>query len=183
MSNPVFTPWVDEHDASLYRFALSLARRELEACDRVQQPFYNWAMKGEALRKATKAKAWLFTTLDREFLRGRQRDARASSIENLPPGEQGIAAEEVDRGAKVDAATVVVALQSVDEPCRAPRTRFDREDWAVLAIAEALGGPIGPVMSRLARGKAPLRAALQREAAEGKSNVVAFHDAARRTQA
>ena len=60
MSNPVFTPWVDEHEASLYRFALSLARREVEACDRVQQPFYFWATKGEALREATKAKSWLF---------------------------------------------------------------------------------------------------------------------------
>lgn len=124
----------------------------------------------------------MFATLDREFLRGRQRDARATSIEDLPPGAQGIAAEEVDRGAKVDAATVVVALRSVDEPCRALRTRFDREERSVLAIAEALGGPIGPVMSRLSRGKAPLRAALEREAAEGKSNVVAFHAAARRKQ-
>jgi DNA-directed RNA polymerase specialized sigma24 family protein len=65
MSNPVFTPWVDEHDASFYRFALSLARREVEACDLVQRPFYIRATKGEALGEATKAKSWLFATLDR----------------------------------------------------------------------------------------------------------------------
>ena len=50
MSNPAFTQLVDAHYTSLYRFALSLARREADACDLVQQTFYIWATKGEALR-------------------------------------------------------------------------------------------------------------------------------------
>lgn len=54
MSNPVFTQLVDAHYASRYRFALSLARREADACDLVQQTFYIWATKGEALREETK---------------------------------------------------------------------------------------------------------------------------------
>lgn len=183
MSNPVFTQLVDEHYTSLYRFALSLARREADACDLVQQTFYIWATKGDALREETKAKSWLFTTLYREFLRGRRRDARATSIEDLPPGEQDIAAEEVDRVAKLDAATVVVALQAVDETFRAPLTLFYLEDLSYLEIAEALDVPIGTVMSRLSRGKTQLRAALAREEAEGKTKVVSFNDAARRKQA
>ena len=68
MSNPVFTQLVDEHYASLYRFALSLARRDADACDLVQQTFYIWATKGEALREVTKAKSWLFTTLYRSII-------------------------------------------------------------------------------------------------------------------
>lgn len=183
MSNPVFTQWVDEHYASLCRFALSLARREAEAGDLVQPTFSIRATKGGALREATKAKSWLFTTLDRGFLRGRRRDARATSIEDLPPGEQDIAAEEADRVATMDAATVVAALQSVDETLRAPLMLVYLEDLADLEIAEALEVPIGPVMARLSRGKTPLRAALQREEAEGKNKVVAFNDAARRKQA
>jgi RNA polymerase sigma-70 factor (ECF subfamily) len=180
MSNPVFTQWVDEHYASLCRFALSLARREAEAGDLVQPTFSIRATKGGALREATKAKSWLFTTLDRGFLRRRRRDARATSSEDLPPGEQDIAAEEADRVAAMDAATVVAALQSVDETFRAPLMLVYLAD---LEIAEALEVPIGPVMARLSRGKTPLRAALQREEAEGKNKVVAFNDAARRKQA
>lgn len=174
MSNEAFSQLVDAHYASLYRFALSLARREADACDLVQQTFYIWATKGEALREMSKAKSWLFTTLYREFLRGRRRDSRATAIEDLPPGEQDIAAEEVDRVAKMDAASVVAALQSVDEVFRAPLTLFYLEDLSYLEIAEALDVPIGTVMSRLSRGKAQLRAALEREANAAKSKVIAF---------
>jgi RNA polymerase sigma-70 factor (ECF subfamily) len=180
MSNPAFTQLVDAHYASLYRFAYSLARREADACDLVQQTFYIWATKGEALREQAKAKSWLFTTLYREFLRGRRREARATSIEDLPPGEQEIAAEDVDRVAKMDAATVVAALQAVDEAFRAPLTLFYLKDLSYLEIAETLDVPIGTVMSRLSRGKAQLRVALQREEAEGKTKVVPFGGAERK---
>lgn len=63
MSNPVFTPWVDGDYASLCRFALGLARREAEAGDLVQPTLSIRATKRGALREATKAKSWRFTTL------------------------------------------------------------------------------------------------------------------------
>ena len=174
MSNEAFTQLVDAHYAPLYRFALSLARREADACDLVQQTFYIWATKGDALREMSKAKSWLFTTLYREFLRGRRRDTRATSIEDLPLGEQDIAAEDVDRVARLDAMTVVAALHSVDEVFRAPLTLFYLEDLSYLEIAEALEVPIGTVMSRLSRGKAQLRAALARKESAAKSTVISF---------
>lgn len=59
-----------------------------------------------------------------------------------------------DRGAKIEAATVVAALQSVDETFRAPLTLVYPEDLSCLEIAGALGVPIGRVMSRLSRGNA-----------------------------
>ena len=104
MSNEAFAQLVDAHYAPLYRFALSLARNQADAGDLVQQTFYIWATKGHALREMAKAKSWLFTTLYREFLRGRRRDGRATSLEDLPPGEQDVAAVEVDRTAALDAA-------------------------------------------------------------------------------
>lgn len=183
MSNEAFTQLVDAHYASLYRFALSLARREADACDLVQQTFYIWATKGEALREITKVKSWLFTTLYREFLRGRRRDARSTAIEDLPPGERDIAAEDVDRVAKLDAATVLAALQSVDEVFRVPLTLFYLEDLSYLEIAETLDVPIGTVMSRLSRGKAQLRAALEREESAAKSKIVPFSGPGGRKQA
>jgi RNA polymerase sigma-70 factor (ECF subfamily) len=174
MSDDVFTQLVDAHYASLYRFALSLARNGADASDLVQQTFFVWATKGSALRDGSKVKSWLFTTLYREFLRGRRRDSRATSIESLPPGEQDIAAEDVDRVAKMDAPTVMAALQSVDETFRAPLTLFYLEELSYLEIAEALEVPIGTVMSRLTSGKAQLRMALTTAERGGSDKVITF---------
>jgi RNA polymerase sigma-70 factor (ECF subfamily) len=174
MSSEVFSQLVDAHYLPLYRFALSLAKNSADAGDLVQQTFFIWATKGHGLRETTKAKSWLFTTLYREFLRGRRREARATSIEDLPPGETDVAAEEIDRVAKMDAASVVAALHQVDEVFRAPLTLFYLEDLSYQEIAETLEVPIGTVMSRLSRGKAQLRAALVVEQAEVKSRVVPF---------
>src|SRR5256885_16642122 len=60
----------------LYKFAFSLSRAESEACDLTQQTFYVWAAKGHQLRDQTKVKTWLFTTLHRQFLESRRREAR-----------------------------------------------------------------------------------------------------------
>jgi RNA polymerase sigma-70 factor (ECF subfamily) len=162
MNNQAFAELVDAHYAPLYRFALSLARNGSDAGDLVQQTFFIWATKGHGLREISKAKSWLFTTLYREFLRGRRRDSRSSSIEDLPPGEKEPAAEDVDRVARIDAAAVMAALQTVDETFRAPLTLFYLEDMSYQEIAEALDVPIGTVMSRLSRGKSQLRTALER---------------------
>jgi RNA polymerase sigma-70 factor (ECF subfamily) len=182
MSSEVFTQLVDAHYAALYRFALSLAKRPADAGDLVQQTFFIWATKGHGLREAAKAKSWLFTTLYREFLHGRRREARAISLEDLPPGESDVAAEDVDRAARLDAAAVVAALQEVDEVFRAPLTLFYLEDLSYTEIAETLGVPIGTVMSRLSRGKAQLRAALTQEETAAKSKVVPFNGAQGRKQ-
>ena len=87
MGSDTFTQLVDANYASLYRFALSLAKSQADACDLTQQTFFIWATKGQALRDASKAKSWLFTTLYREFLRGRRREARATALDDLPPDQ------------------------------------------------------------------------------------------------
>jgi RNA polymerase sigma-70 factor (ECF subfamily) len=173
MNNEAFAELVDAHYVQLYRFALSLARNTSDAGDLVQQTFFIWATKGHGLRELSKAKSWLFTTLYREFLRGRRRDSRSSSIEDLPPAEKEPAAEDVDRVSKIDATLVMAALQTVDETFRAPLTLFYLEDLSYQEIAEALDVPIGTVMSRLSRGKSQLRMALERADSAG-SKVLPF---------
>lgn len=160
MGQDAFTQLVDAHYAPLYRFALSLARNSADACDLTQQTFYVWATKGSALRDASKVKTWLFTTLYREFLRGRKRGTRMTAIEDLPPGENDVPAAETDLALNLDAQLVVEALQDVDEAFRAPLTLFYLEDISYQEIADMLEVPIGTVMSRLSRGKTQLRAAL-----------------------
>ena len=55
--------------ASLYRFALSLTKNEVEAGDLTQQTFFILAQRSYQIRDSSKVKCWLFTTLRREFLR------------------------------------------------------------------------------------------------------------------
>ena len=54
---------VEEFYMPLYRFGLSLTRKESDAEDLTQQTFYRWQTKGHQLRDAAKVKTWLFTTL------------------------------------------------------------------------------------------------------------------------
>ncbi len=171
-----FEQLVDAHHAALYRFAYSLAKSESAACDLTQQTFYIWATKGHTLRDISKAKSWLFTTLHREFLRGRQRDQRWTSIEDLPPSQADFPAEEMETWRKLDGAGVLEALTKVDEVFRTPLALFYLEDFSYAEIAETLGVPNGTVMSRLSRGKAQLRALLSEAVQSATNKIVPFSE-------
>ncbi|HEU5077987.1 MAG TPA: RNA polymerase sigma factor [Opitutaceae bacterium] len=170
MSQEAFVQIVDAHYSALYRFALSLSRSEADASDLTQQTFYVWATKGHALREVGKVKSWLFTTLYREFLRGRRRGERITSLDTTPEAET--AAVEPEALEAMDSQAVMSALQDVDEVFRAPLTLFYLQELSYQEIAEALEIPIGTVMSRLSRGKAQLRARLNEK--RGATNVVSF---------
>jgi RNA polymerase sigma-70 factor (ECF subfamily) len=174
MGSDTFTQLVDANYASLYRFALSLAKNQADACDLTQQTFFIWAKKGQTLRDGSKAKSWLFTTLYREFLRGRRRDGRITALEDLPPAEADPPAPEVDVVAAMDAAVVMTALQEVDEVFRVPLTLFYLEELSYQEIAEAIDIPIGTVMSRLSRGKTQLRAILAQREKAARDNIIPF---------
>ncbi len=137
----------------LNRFALSLRRHPSDAADLTQQTFLLWASKGHQLREESKVKAWLFTSLYREFLRGeRQRGRELSSESQLSDGEcLPVAANNLDGDA------VVRALLDLEEIYRAPLSLFYLQEHSYKEIAETLDLPVGTVMSRISRGKARLR--------------------------
>lgn len=174
MPSEIFTQLVDAHYAPLFRFALSLTKNPADAGDLTQQTFFIWAKQGHALREAAKAKAWLFTTLYREFLRGRRRAERVTALEDLGPVDADPPAPEVDLLAGLDAGLVLEALHEVDEVYRVPLTLFYLQDLAYKEIAEMLEVPIGTVMSRLSRGKTQLRTALARKEAGTRGRVLPF---------
>ena len=157
-----FQSLVDLHYASLFRFALSLAREESLAGDFVQQTFLKWARHGHQLREAAKAKTWLFTTLHREFLAHRRRvvarEAPAMESEAALEHAPAVAAHP---SVGLDAQAVVAALAQLDETFRAPVAMFYLEEMPYAEIAECLEIPIGTVMSRLARGRDKLRELLR----------------------
>src|SRR6266511_2937794 len=89
---------VDQHYASLYRFALSLCGNETDACDLAQEAYHLLARKGHQLNDPTKVKSWLFTTLYRLFLGQRRRlirfphhelDEVADELPEAPPEPPG----------------------------------------------------------------------------------------------
>jgi RNA polymerase sigma-70 factor (ECF subfamily) len=171
MSQEAFVHLVDAHYGPLYRFAFSLARSEADACDLTQQTFYVWATKGHTLRDVGKVKTWLFTTLYREFLRGRRRGERLTALDTVPEGEIEPTTAQPEKVAAMDGGLVVEALQEVDETFRAPLTLFYLEELSYQEIAATLDIPVGTVMSRLSRGKAQLRALISAKETAGRSHV------------
>jgi len=156
VDNPDFEQLVDRFYEPLYRFALSLTKREHEACDLTQHTFYMWATKGHQLRDKSKVKTWLFTTLHRAFLGSRRRETRFphhefDQVSHELPSQSATVVNDLDGD------IVVEALMGVDELYRAPLTLFYLEEHSYKEIAGLLELPIGTVMSRLSRGKQQLR--------------------------
>src|SRR5271163_1422500 len=165
-----FNALVDRFYPMLYRFALSLARNEPDACDLTQQTFAIWASKGHSLRDASKVKTWLFTTLYRQFISTRRHEQRwpkedISSVEHELPA---VAPEAVD---SLDASQVMEALQTLDENFRAPIVLFYLQEHSYEEIAHILDIPIGTVMSRLSRGKQKLQQAFLQRQTPTDSNI------------
>src|SRR5258706_13415927 len=126
---------------SLYQFALSLTRAEAEACDLTQQTFYIWATKGHQLRDESKVKSWLFTTMHREFLETRRRQARFPHYE-LSQVDAELPVVLPARVNQLDSAQVLLALARVDAVYQAPVGLFYLEDCSYKEIAEILEWPI-----------------------------------------
>lgn len=151
-----FERLVDDHQAALFRFAMSLSRNEDDAGELVQETFFIWATKGHQLSDVRKAKTWLFTTLHREFLGRRRREIRFPhrEIEEADP-ELPVIDPKVTES--LDWTAVLNALDRVDEVYQAPVALFYLEDNSYNEIAEILEVPLGTVKSRIARGIAQLQ--------------------------
>jgi RNA polymerase sigma-70 factor, ECF subfamily len=148
---------VNAHYEMLYRFAFSLARSEADAGDLVQETFCRWATHGGQLRDKSKAKSWLFTTLHREFLGRRRHEDKFPKVEISIVDETELSANSPSPEKQLDGASVISALQRLDETHRAPLALFYLEEHSYRDIAEILEVPIGTVMSRISRGKELLR--------------------------
>ncbi len=146
-----FNDLVHLHYASLYRFALSLTRKESDAGDLTQQTFYVWATKGHQLQDTSKVKTWLFTTLHRQFLEIQRRQNRFPHYE-LEEVNEELPTIDPELANRVDSLSVLDLLAQVDAVYRAPVALFYLQDHSYKEIAEILEVPLGTVKSRIARG-------------------------------
>jgi len=154
-ADPKFENLVKLYYADLYRFGLSLTGSEADAADLTQETFYIWANKGHQLQKAASVKAWLFTTLHREFLKTCRRrnrfsneliDERSEDFPNVTP----------DCADRIDSRTLLRILSDIAEDFRAPLVLYYMEDLSYKEIADVLALPLGTVQSRIARAKIQL---------------------------
>ena len=156
MAELTFEQVVDRYYATLYRFALGVTRNESDASDLTQQTFYVWGKKGHQLRDSAKVKAWLVTTLHRDFLQSRQHENRFPhyEVESVIADLPHVAPRMMEQ---LDGTSVMEALQQVEEVYRTPLMLFYLSHFSYKEIADILAVPTGTVMSRLSRGKAQLR--------------------------
>lgn len=158
-----FEQIVDAFYRDLYRFALSLTRNPDDASDLTQQTFATFAQKQDDLRDRARCKSWLFTTLYRDFLR---QGARAQKIVSMEPETLEIHAPPVaaSGAASAEHREILDTLLGLEEPYRAVLSLFYLEDYSYKDIAAILDIPLGTVMSRIARAKEALRAAMKSSA-------------------
>jgi RNA polymerase sigma-70 factor (ECF subfamily) len=149
---------IDAHYESLYRYAYRLSGSAADAEDLTQDTFGKALARLPQLREAERARAWLFRILRNQYLH-KVRDQKRHRVVPLDavgdlPGRADDAVPEIDP------ARLQAALNELDEAFRTPVILFYFEEFSYRDIAEQMELPIGTVMSRLARAKAYLRAAL-----------------------
>jgi RNA polymerase sigma-70 factor (ECF subfamily) len=155
---------VDDHYASLYRYAYRLSGAADEAEDLTQETFCKAQLSLAQLRDVGRARGWLFRILRNVYLHrvraGKQQ--RWVSLDSV--GE--VAEALPDPVPPVDAERLQQALNDLPEVFRTPIILYYFEDFSYRDIAEQMDLPLGTVMSRLARAKAYLRTRLLAPTAE-----------------
>lgn len=167
-----------EHVDMLYAVALSLTRNPTDAEDLTQNTLVKALRFHEKFREGTYIKAWLLTILRNTFINEYRRRARRPAMVELTGAEaapetgperdaavpvQGPAAEELLELLDDDVRNAIEALPS---DFRQAVVMADLEERSYKEIADAMGCPIGTVMSRLFRGRRLLREQLEDYARE-----------------
>jgi len=154
-ADPEFENLVKLYYRDLYRFGFSLTGSEVDATDLTQETFYIWANKRHQLRNPANVKAWLFTTLHREFLKICRHRKRVA-YEPINEGTQNLPHVYADVVNRIDARTLLNFLGQIDEGYRAPLVLYYLEDLSYKQIGNVLAIPLGTVQSRIARAKIKL---------------------------
>jgi RNA polymerase sigma-70 factor (ECF subfamily) len=150
---------VEEHYASLYRYAFRLAGSATEAEDLTQEAYCKAQDRFDQLRDVARARPWLFAILRNLFLH-RIQDAQHNACVSLDGVGEVCDPAVAEPFPEIDQEQLQRALQELPEKFRTPVILFYFEEFSYRDIAEQMELPIGTVMSRLARAKAHLRSRL-----------------------
>jgi RNA polymerase sigma-70 factor (ECF subfamily) len=154
-----------EHLDALYAASLRLTRDPSEAEDLVQDTLVRAYRFQHRFEPGTNLKAWLLRILTNTFINHYRRSARERRVldhqEGAPIGD-GVMSRAAMRGLTDSVSVaqegllrdeILRALDELPEDYRVMIVLADIEELAYKEIAEALGCPIGTVMSRLHRAR------------------------------
>lgn len=154
-----------EHLDSLYGSALRLTRNPSDAEDLVQDTLVRAYRFQDRFEPGTNMKAWLLRILTNTFINRYRRSTRERKVldgEDAIPVGDGVMSRAAMRGLR-DSVTVAQqgllreeilrALDELPEDYRVMIVLADIEELSYKEIAEAVGCPIGTVMSRLHRAR------------------------------
>lgn len=145
---------VEEHHATLYRYAYRLSGTVGDAEDLTQQVFLVAQQKLDQVRNAECVRGWLFAVLRNCYLRSKRRPTPltatgvAIDLEVLP---DDVGDDDIDRE------QLQAAINELPDEFKLVVLMFFFEDCSYREIAERLQLPMGTVMSRLSRAKGHLR--------------------------
>jgi RNA polymerase sigma-70 factor (ECF subfamily) len=142
----------------LRRFAYAISGSREEGEDLVQTACLKALDRLDQYQPGTRLDSWMFrivqtTWLDR--IRSRKRRGEVSDPDVLSQtSDSGLAARRAEN--RIDLQRVREAMSTLPEEQRAVLALIAIEEYSYKAAAEALGIPVGTVMSRLARARGRL---------------------------
>lgn len=157
----------------LYNFAHWLTQDRSEAEDLVQET-YAKALRGfSSFQQGTNFRAWMFRILRNAFLSSKSGLKTTVPLEedNAPESAHDLSTPETLLMAQADRDAVQAALAELPTHSREILLLCEVEEMSYQEIAEALGLPIGTVMSRLFRARQALRSLLQEKSRGGRYGV------------
>ncbi|HLA39685.1 MAG TPA: sigma-70 family RNA polymerase sigma factor [Candidatus Glassbacteria bacterium] len=155
---------VRTHAAELYRFAYRLCGEHENASDLVQEAYSEAWRSLDSLRQPEKARAWLFSILRYRYAHlQRDNGRRETSVE---PQELAEMAVDEKSGRLLEAIAgrdgLQKALDGLDDRFKEPFLMVFLEGLTCAEAAEALGVPLGTVLSRIHRARHQLKSNLDR---------------------
>ena len=173
LRSPEFEKQVLEHMNMLYAVALRLTRNATDAQDLTQSTVVKALRFHDRFKDGTYIKAWLLTILRNTFINEYRRKARRPDFVELtgaePAAERSpdhdVAAFEPAQDSSSDLLELLddevkLAIEALPEDFRVTVIMADLQDKSYKEIADAVGCPLGTVMSRLYRGRKILRESL-----------------------
>ncbi len=144
----------------LYNFACWLCGDRDEASDVVQESFAKALKAIGGFQQGTNFRAWMFKIVRNTFLSSRTSLEHRSTVQEEESLDAAVTQETPESLLirRADAEMVEAAIASLSLGFREVVLLVDIEEMKYQEVSDALGIPIGTVMSRLARARKQMRA-------------------------
>jgi RNA polymerase sigma-70 factor (ECF subfamily) len=148
------------HFRELRRVAFRICEERETADDLVQETYLRAWRSFDRFTLGTNCRAWLYRIFFNVHSEHRRTKARQPVVVPLQRVKETALSSETRTPSDLTLEEVKAALAELAEPYRVVLILADIEGMRYREIADALGVPIGTVMSRLSRGRQILRAKL-----------------------